>query len=288
MGDVGVVVSSGLALGAAYALVGASVAVVGAATRTIHLAIGEILVVGVLTRLYLEAAGVPVALAVAGGVAAGALLSASLEPLVLARLRPGIAWLVGLAVAAAVIQTTASRLLASRSFRPRPLVETDVSVALGSIHLDAPVLTALALGVPGALVIAVLVRMSGWGRRVRLVGGSSEAASAAGVSPGMVRAGALAASGAAAVLAGLLVAPITFVGLGQGASFTIRAAAAAALLGRGGPAWALAGGAVVGMTEAAAQSRWPQFGGDVAIGMVLVAVLAARGGDRLRAWGRPW
>jgi hypothetical protein len=33
---------------------------------------------------------------------------------------------------------------------------------------------------------------------------------------------------------------------------------------------------------------WPGAGGEVAIAVVVVGVLAVRGGEHLRAWGRAW
>jgi hypothetical protein len=54
-------VGAALALGSAYAAVGAAVAIVAAATRTLHLAVGQVLVAGVLVHLVLTspAVGLP-------------------------------------------------------------------------------------------------------------------------------------------------------------------------------------------------------------------------------------
>ena len=288
--DLPVVVAAGLALGAAYALVGAAVSTVWLATRTLHLAVGQVLVAGVLLRLLLGAAsalGVPTWVAVVAGFALGALLSAALQPLVLGRLPDGLPWLVGLVVAAAVVDAATSRLLGTRTLRPQALVGLG-SVEVAGVHLDGAVLAAIVVGVPAALLLAVAVRHTRWGRRVRLVGSSPQAALRGGIDPARTRARALAVGGMAAVLAGLLVAPVTFVGIGQGPAFTIRGVAAAALLGGGGPAWAIPGGLLLGLVEALAQAVWPQAGGDVAVAVLVVAVLVARGSDRQRAWGRAW
>jgi branched-chain amino acid transport system permease protein len=278
-------VGTALASGAAYALIGAGVAVVATATRTLHLAVGQVLVAGVLAQLVLGSAASPVPLAVAGllAVATGAILSAALEPLVLARLPRGLPWLVGLVVAAGVLDAALARGITARTFRPDPVLDLP---ALGA--LDPAVTTALALGVPAVALLALLVARTRWGRRVRLVGGSTDAAERAGVSPSRVRAQALAAGGAATVLAGLLIAPVVFVGTGQAAGLTVRGVAAAALLGSGGPAWALAGGLLLGAVEVAGGAAWPQAGGELAVAALVVGVLAARGGEHLRAWGRTW
>jgi branched-chain amino acid transport system permease protein len=278
-------VGTALASGVAYALIGAGVAVVATATRTLHLAVGQVLVAGVLAQLVLGSAalGVPLVAAAVLAVAIGALLSAALEPLVLARLPRGLPWLVGLVVAAGVLDAALARGITARTFRPGPLVGLP---SLGP--LDPEVTTALVLGVPAVALLAAVVARTRWGRRVRLVGGSTAAAERAGVSPARVRAQALAVGGAATVLAGLLIAPVVFVGTGQAAGLTVRGVAAAALLGSGGPAWALAGGLLLGAVEVTGGAAWPQAGGELAVAGLVVGVLAVRGGEHLRAWGRTW
>lgn len=288
--DVGAALQAGLALGAAYALIGAAVSTVALATRTLHLAVGAVLVGGVLLRLVLgiEAlSGLPPAAAIGAGLAAGGLVSALLEPLLLARLRPGVTWLVGLAVAGGVLELLVARTLGTRTVRPEPLLAVG-DVTLGPVTVAGDTAVALLVGVPAAVVLGIVVARTRWGRRVRLVGGSPEGAARAGISPSRVRAGALAVGGVAAVLAGLLVTPITFVGVGQSAAFTIRGVAAAALLGRGRPPAAIAGGLLLGLVEAFAQAAWPQVGGEVAVAALVVVVLAWRGGESQRAWGRAW
>ncbi|MBW3662912.1 MAG: hypothetical protein KY469_07410 [Actinobacteria bacterium] len=291
MNDPAVLVSTALALGAAYALVGVAVSTVALATRTLHLAVGPILVVGVLVRLLLgvtEVVGVPDVVAVLAGLTVGALLSALLEPLVLGRLRDGLPWLIGLVVAAAVLETAAARWLATRAFRPQPLVGGEGTVELGGAVIGVPLVVALLIGLPTAVVLAVIVRHTRWGRRLRVVGASPPTAERSGFSPAVVRASVLALCGAVAVLAGLLIAPVTFVGVGQAAPLTVRAVAAAALLGPGGPRWAVPGGFALGAVEAVAQSAWPRAGGEVGVAVLVVALLVWRGSERSQAWGRAW
>lgn len=276
---------AGLALGATYAVIGAAVAIVAVATRTLHLAVGQVLVAGVLVALVLGSAavGVPPALAAALAMAAGAGLSAALGPLVLDRLPPGLLWLVGLAVAAGVIDAVLARAVTATTFRPEPVVALPAAGPL-----TPAVVTALVLGSVLAAMLGAALHRTRWGRRVRLVGGSERAAARAGIAPAVVRAQALSLGGAASVLAGLLAAPVAFVSTGQAASFTVRGIAAAALLGSGGPAWALAGGLTLGLAEASGAGLWPAAGGEVAVATVVMTVLAARGGEHLRAWGRAW
>lgn len=286
MSALATILATGLALGAVYALVGAAVAMVAVATRTLHLAIGQLLVAGVLLQLLLSVevvtgVGPVVAVGIAVVVTAG--VSALLVPLVLRRLPGGLPVLVGLAVAGGIVEAVVARSIGTRTVRPAPVL--DLPAVAG---VDGAVVTALVLGLPAAAVLALLVSRSRWGRQLRLVGGSTRAAALAGVSPTRVETTAFAVAGGVAVLAGLLVAPLSFVGVVQGAGLTARGVAAAALLGRGGPGWALPAGLLLGLAEAAAQAVWPAPGGDVAVAVVVIAVLVARGPDVERAWGRAW
>jgi branched-chain amino acid transport system permease protein len=305
-----VTLASGLALGVAYALIGTAVATVAIATRTLHLAIGPILVLGVLTSVTVVGLGAPPGVGLLAGVAVGAGVSGLLAPAVLMPLSPRdgssptaplrrwlhlgreegehiLRWLVGFAVVGAMIELLVVRFLSVREFRPRPLIGGDGHVVVAGTALPQPLLVAIAVGGIAAVALALALRVTRWGRRLRVVGGSPAAAVLGGVPPWRVRTSALAVSGAAAVLAGVLVAPVTFIGSGQGAAFTVRGVAAAALLG-GGPARIAASGLLLGLAEAGAQSVWPEVRGDVAIAVVVLLLLAVRGGERRRTWGRAW
>jgi branched-chain amino acid transport system permease protein len=274
-----------LALGCAYAAVGSAVAIVAAATRTLHLAVGQVLVAGVLVHLVLvsPAVGLPLMVALLVAVGVGAVVSASLGPLVIDRLPSGAPVLVGLVVAAGVIDAVAARAVTARPVVARPLL--DLPTVAG---LDPRVVTAVVLGLPIAAGCAALLRGTRWGRLVRLVGGSPPAVVALGRSPAAVRAGALGLAGSVAVVAGLLAAPLVTIGTAQAGGLTVRAVAAATLLGLGGPVAAVAGGLLLGATEVLGGALWPAAGAEVAVAVVVVGALVARGDQQRRSWGRAW
>ncbi len=278
-------IAAALALGSAYAAVGASVAIVAAATRTVHLAVGPILVTGVLVHLVLTSPAVgftvPVALLIA--VTVGVLLSAALGPLVLDRLPAGAPALIGLVVAAGVIDA-----VVARSLTARPVIADTLVPAPDVAGVDPAVVAALLVGVPLALGCAALLTSTRWGRLVRIVGGAPDAAIALGRSPVGVRASALGLAGGVAVLAGLLAAPLVTIGTAQAGGLTVRAVAAATLLGTGGPLAALAGGFALGAAEVLGGSLWPAAGAEVVVAGVVVAALLVRGDQQRRSWGRPW
>ena len=276
------VVGTAVALGVAYGVIGVAVAVVAAATRSLFLAVGAVATAGLTGALLLgvtDLTGVPGPLALLAGMAAGALLGAALGPVVLARRPAGVTWPIGFVVAAGAIEALLLRTVGGRAVRPDPLLDLP---ALGAVG------TAVLVGLPVAGVCTWLVSRSRWGHRVRIAGSSPSAAARAGIRVLGIRSAALALAGAAAVLAAALAAPVVPIGPAQAASLTVRGIAAAALLGRAGPAWAIPGGLALGVAEALGQRAWPAAGGEVAVAVVVVAVLSMRGAHGARAWGRAW
>jgi branched-subunit amino acid ABC-type transport system permease component len=199
-------------LGATYAVIGAAVAVVAVATRTLHLAVGQVLVAGVLVALVLGSpvTGLPAAVVLAVAILAGAVLSAALGPLVLDRLPDGLPWLLGLVVVAGTVDAALARGVTAATYRPAPLLPLPGGRRdrAGGRDRDrgrhGPRRRARRAAPPLA------VGPAGPARR-RLVDGRRPG----GVEPRVVRAQALALGGGAAVVAGLLAAPIAFVGTGQ-------------------------------------------------------------------------
>jgi branched-subunit amino acid ABC-type transport system permease component len=273
--------SAALALGVSYGIVGVAVAIVAAGTRALHLAVGTVATAGLTTALVVGVTAVtgvsgPVALLI--GMTAGAVASALLGPVVLARLPAGALWPIGFVVGAAVLEALVARSLGSTTVRPDPLLDLGIG-ATG---------TAIAVGLPVAAAGTLLLTRSRWGRRLRIAGSSRPAAERTGIRVLGIRSAALAVAGATAVLAAALVAPVVALGPAQSAGLTVRGVAAAALLGRADPVWALPGGLALGLAEALGQRWWPQAGGEVAVAVLVVAVLVVRGAESSRSWGRAW
>lgn len=286
----GAVLAAAVTLGVGYALVGVAVVAVVRATRALHLAVGPVLVLGVVVSLALGTLGVGTWPALLVAMVVCAAVSAAMEPLLLRPLRSSgdvLLTLVGLAVAAAIVETAAGRWLTAQSVRPDPLVG-GAMLDLGWIALPAGTTAALALGLPAVALLTWAIAATRWGRRLRVVGSAPRAAELAGVSPVRVRVVALGVSGAVAAFAGALIAPISSVGVGQGGGLTVRGVAAAILIGFRGPFGAVVAGLVLGTVEAVAQGWWPAAGGAVAVAAVVIVVLYARGGERARPWERRW
>lgn len=274
--SVGTLTTTAAALGVAYALVGLAVVAVSRVTRTLHLAVGPVLALAALAQVSLLAAGVVAPVAFAGAAVVAVAASVALEPLVLRPLADPTDRLVGLVVAGAVLEVATTRLTGARTLAPPPVVGDD------------PLLAAVAVGAPLALLVALALGATRWGRQVDLVGGSEDAAERVGVSPGAVRLATLAASGVVVALAAVLVAPIAPVAAGGTLPLTLRGVAAAVVLGRLDPARAVAGGLLVGAVEATALAVLPGRAVELGVAAVVVAIALVVRPGRRRGWARAW
>lgn len=264
------------ALGTVYALVGLAVVAVSRVTRTLHLAVGPVLAVAALAEVTLVAVGAPTPVALGGAAVVAVAASIALEPLVLRPLGDPTDRLVGLVVAGAVLEVAATRLVGARTLAPPTLVGDD------------PLVAAVVLGAPLALVVAVALGATRWGRQVDLVGGSEDAAARVGVSPGAVRLGTLAVSGVVVAAAAALVAPIAPIAASGTLPLTLRGVAAAVLLGRLDAGRAVLGGLLVGTVEAVALAVLPGRAVELGVAAVVIALaVAIRPGHR-RGWARAW
>lgn len=278
---------SGIGVGVAYGLVAAAIAIASRATRTLHLAIGPVVVLGALVHLILQADGrAPVLVTLAAGAAVGAVGSAAIEPLVLRPLSGATARAVGTFVVGAIVAVGAAQTLGARTVRPAPLLDVGDRVIAGT-RIDGAAIAAMVVALPAVALLGWVLARTRWGARVRLVGGPPAAATRVGVRPGMVRLQALALAGAVGTVAVVLAAPMTLIGLPQAAGLTLRAVAAA-FVARDRPYAALGVGIVMGVSEAMVQSAAPAIGGDGAVALVVLIALLARGGEHAQSWGRTW
>jgi len=274
-------VTTAIAVGVCYAVIASAVAVAAVATRTLHLAVGTVAAAGLVVALgagVSEVTGIPTWLAVLAGLLVGGLLSAGVYLAAAWRRSDPTVVLVGIVVAAALVDAALASLASGRSVRPDPLVAPEVI---------PPTAVAIVLGLVAALGLHAVLRLTRFGRRLRIAGASPDAAARLGIRVTGIRVTAFGLAGVAATFAAVLAAPILTFGPAQAAGLTIRGVAAAAIVSTG-PIGAVVGGLTLGAVEVAGQRIWPAAGGSVGVTLVVVGVLIARGPEAARRWGRSW
>lgn len=147
---------------------------------------------------------------------------------------------------------------------------------LGGLALPLSYLATFVVALVSALGLQMFLRYTRTGTAIRSVTQNPEAAMLMGVDLGFVSALSWGIAGAVAGLAGILLAPITYVSFGMTDPYLVRMFAAAALGGLNSVGGAVAGGLILGALEGAVGRVLPPTLIDVVSVLVLLVVLIFR------------
>ncbi len=268
---------SGIATGCIYGLVALSFVLVYKATEAVSFMQGELLMVGAFAAVALTAAaGWPVWLAVAVAVAGMALAGALVERLALRRAmgQPHLTAVLltfglGLMLRGGVTTVPA----ATHSAHQLPLPGLMGQVEIGTLTVSLAHLGVIAATVLSCAALAAFFRFSRAGLALRACSENPRIAAMMGVSTTGMHTLAWALGAALAALAGILMAPVTFVHPGMGV-VALKAFPAAVIGGMHSLPGALAGGVFIGVAEALAGRYLPEGANHVtAYVLMLVALL---------------
>jgi branched-chain amino acid transport system permease protein len=268
------VLISGIALGCVYGLVALSFVLIYKATGTVSFMQGELLMAGAFVALALHlSAGWPLVLAVAGAVIGIALLGAACERVALRRAigQPHlVAVLLTFGLGLMVRGTVASVPAAAQETYRLPLAGEALQVGpltLATGHLLVIVATVLI-----ATLLALFFRLTRTGLALRALSENARMAALMGVPVARMHTLAWALGAGLAALAGLLLAPITFIHLNMGL-VALKAFPAAVLGGLTSLPGALAAGVFLGVAEALAGLVLPEGVKDVVPYVLLMFAL---------------
>jgi branched-chain amino acid transport system permease protein len=269
---------SGLAQGAIYALVALSMCVVYRATTVVNFGHGDLVMAGAfVVYLLVVLAGLPFYASAALAIVLLALLGLVIEIGLIERIKAGphIGFALMCIAVGYVLRGTA-RTLWGREVLPMPSVFDFPPLFLGEL-----VLTGDALVIFGAVAVLLIVFFalfyrSPAGRIMQAVCQSERGAALVGIN---VRAfhGVMWGVGAAlGAVGGVLLAPITLLHPGLGASFLIKGFAAMTLGGFGSFGGAVAGGLILGVAEQLVGGYVSTKLIDITAYLVIILVLALR------------
>lgn len=278
---------SGIGTGAVYALIAFGISLTWLVTRTLNFAHGDVLMVGVFASFVALAIGASAITALVIAVLAGALLGLALEKSVFfpLRKRPGsLTWLLGVVLFAAVLRAAGIAVFESRSYPPPFSFGTEgIDLPAGAV-VPVQYLWIAGIAIAAAVVLDYVMSHTHYGRAVRAIASSRDVAELMGVNTERIMAVTFAVAAAAGTLAGLLIAPVTFVSASLGWVFTLKGFTAAVLGGIGRIRGALLGGFLLGLfeqglaaLEASTGAGWLQAGyRDAAVFLLLIVILTVR------------
>lgn len=279
LADLAQTVIGGIAVGCVYGLTALGFVMIYKATEVLNFAQGDLMMIAAFAALaVLTFAGAPFWLAAALAIVAAALAGAAIDRFML---RP----LVGEPVFAIIMATIGLSYLLRSSVAMIPGWGSETmsldspftgkflrvgEVVLSQDHLMAIVATALACG-----ALYLFFRHTRTGIAMQAVSQNQLAASYVGVRVRSMFTLVWALSAAVAGLAGVLLAPLTFVHVNMGL-IGLNALPAAVLGGFGSIPGAIVGGLVVGLAEAFSGRFGPDGSKDIVPHVLLLAVLLVR------------
>jgi branched-chain amino acid transport system permease protein len=259
-----------LAAAAVYATLGLAIHAAHAGSGVLHLAAGDVAMVGAVAGAALAARGAPVVAAVALALVLGAIASAVLERGVVAPAtgRPVLA-AAGLVAAGALLRQGMSALFPRAAY---PFPAPAQVWRLGDGVVRASDLVTVAVVAVVAAGAAAVISRTRFGAALRVTAASPAAAEDIGVDTSRLRLAAFAAAGALAALGAVLASARVAPAPGAGVPLALRAVAAAAVGGLASPLAVGAGAVLVGGVEVVAGYALGGWGEPVTDAVAVLAV----------------
>ncbi|WP_165966410.1 branched-chain amino acid ABC transporter permease [Actinomadura sp. 7K507] len=266
----------GLFSGAVYALVALALAIVFQPTRVMNFAQGEPIVLGAAISYQVVALwqwGWPAALAITllFGVGMG-LLSERMIMLPVRLSGSRYAWIIATLAAALIFQSLFTiSYFDVDSLRPKALAPGQLEIFGVTLSWQQLLTIVVALAVMAGY--DAFLRLTAYGRAIRAASHDGEAAVIMGIPVRRVVVFSFVIAGVICAFAGMLAAPILFIGPASGLIFTIKGFTAAVIGGVGSPRGALAGGLIVGMLDSVVRNVAGATTGDFVVFGLLALIL---------------
>ena len=266
--------SSGLTVGAVYALVALGFTIIFNASGVVNFAQGEFVMLGGMITVFAHAAGLPLPLAALLAIAVTAGIGVALNQLAIepARGAPVVSLII-ITIGASIFIRGAAQLVFDKQIHSFPAFS-----GTEPIHLLGATIQSQSLWVIGG-AFAVFAGL--WlfftktllGRAVLATSNNRLAAQLVGINPRFILTLSFALSAAIGAFGGVLVTPITLTSYDVGLALALKGFAGAMLGGMGNPKGAFVGGLALGLIEALTAGYLSSQYKDAAAFLVILAVL---------------
>jgi branched-chain amino acid transport system permease protein len=267
--------TSGLTVGAVYALVALGFTLVYNASDVVNFAQGEFVMIGGMATVFLSAAGLPLplaaVLAVAGAaVVVGLLLHRlAIEP---ARGASPVTLII-ITIGASIFLRGLAQVVFDKQFHKLPAFSGDAPVNIFGAAVQPQSFWVIGGAAVIVLALTLFLERTVMGKAVRATAANRLAARLVGIDTAVVMALAFGVSAAIGAVAGVLVTPITLTSYDIGVLLALKGFAAAMLGGMGNPVGAVLGGLILGLLEAFSAGYLSSNYKDAVSFLVILAVL---------------
>jgi branched-chain amino acid transport system permease protein len=267
-------ISSGLTVGAIYALVALGFTLIYKSSDIINFAQGEFVMLGGMTTVFLTLAGVPVALAALIAIvvttATGlALHRFAIEP---ARGASPVA-LIMITIGASIFLRGLAQIVFDRRFHSLPPLFGADPIQLGGAAILPQSLVVLASATAIVTLLWLFIDRTLLGKAVLATAANRLAARLIGIDTRRIVDLSFAVSAAIGAIAGILITPIALTSYDVGTLLALKGFAAAMLGGIGSALGAVVGGLVIGMIEAFAAGYFSSSYKDAVAFLIILVVL---------------
>lgn len=266
--------SSGVTVGAVYALVALGFTIIYNASDVVNFAQGEFVMLGGMITVFAYGAGAPLPLAALMAILATAALGVAMNKLTIepARGAPVVS-LVIITIGVSIFIRGAAQLIFDKQIHSFPAFSGDDPIRL----LGATILPQSLWVIGGAFAVFIglwlFFTRTLLGRAVLATSNNRLAAQLVGINTTFVMTLSFAMSAGIGALAGVLVTPITMTSYDVGLALALKGFAAAMLGGMGNPKGALVGGLMLGLLEGLTAGYLSSQYKDAAAFVVILAVL---------------
>jgi branched-chain amino acid transport system permease protein len=242
---------SGLTVGAVYAIVALGFTIIYNASNVVNFAQGEFVMLGGMTTVFLAAAGVPLPLAALLAVLAAVGVGVALSALAIEPARgASVVTLIIITIGASVFVRGLAQIVFDKQFHRLPSFTGDEPFRLLGATLLPQSLWVLGGAAALFLALWLFFQRTLLGKAITATAANKLAAELVGIPTGRVMLLAFGLSAAIGAVGGILITPITLTSYEVGTLFALKGFASAMLGGMGHPFGAVAGGLIVGVSEA--------------------------------------
>ena len=270
-------VFSGLTVGAIYALVALGFTLIYNACDVVNFAQGEFVMLGGLTTVFLNLAGLPLPLAalIAVIVTIGVGLALHRFAIELARGANAVV-LIMITIGASIFLRGVAQVVFDKRFHSLPPLFDSDPIRLGGAAILPQSLVVLAGAVVIVALLWVFIDSTLFGKAVIATAANKIAARMVGIDTRRMVGFSFAVSAAIGAIAGILITPISLTSYNVGTLLALKGFAAAMLGGIGSAAGAVIGGVMLGLLEAFAAGYLSSQYKDAVAFIVILGVLFAR------------
>lgn len=269
-------VSSGVTVGAIYALVALGFTLIYKASDIINFAQGEFVMLGGMTTVFVANAGVPLPLAAFIAIAATTAIGLALHRFAIEPARGATSVvLIMITIGASIFLRGTAQIIFDRRFHSLPPLFGTDPIQFGGAAILPQSLVVLASATAIVVVLWLFIERTIFGKAVIATAANRLAARLVGVDTRRIVAFSFAVSASIGAIAGVLITPIALTSYDVGTLLALKGFAAAMLGGIGSAPGAVVGGILIGMFEALAAGYVSSNYKDAVAFLIILVVLIA-------------